>query len=241
MARVPKQITGNAGAFDAIKKGGKEFKEVGAGKITHFNNGKKAPLKEEVTAANKGNPFSQYKDGDEIPWPDGKPKTDTWGPVPVNNVRSVKKVPGGVRMEMDPPPQLRSRFNLSDSETVSVKYDNDGYPDFSTAQVHPSGRALNAVPEGGTVKIDYGDNRTDDFTAANEKLAETNPELAKEAGALTNSGRPRKNELDADGDDGKPLYTWHHAEDGESMVLVDYWVHALFKHSGGRSVHNAND
>jgi hypothetical protein len=28
-------------------------------------------------------------------------------------------------------------------------------------------------------------------------------------------------------------YTWHHAEDGETMLLVPYPIHSIFPHTGG--------
>ncbi|WP_082831152.1 HNH endonuclease [Pseudovibrio sp. W64] len=30
-------------------------------------------------------------------------------------------------------------------------------------------------------------------------------------------------------------YTWHHHENGSSMLLVDHNVHDLFNHAGGHS------
>ncbi|WP_311773299.1 HNH endonuclease signature motif containing protein [Listeria booriae] len=33
-------------------------------------------------------------------------------------------------------------------------------------------------------------------------------------------------------------YTWHHMEDGKSMMLVDKKVHAEFSHKGGVSLKN---
>ncbi|KZL15453.1 hypothetical protein PsAD2_03709 [Pseudovibrio axinellae] len=138
-------------------------------------------------------------------------------------------------MEMVPEGPLRKRFGLKGGENVSIKYDDNGYPDFRSVRREPSGDALKAVetPEGGDVAIDYGKDRAEDNTKANKELVDQDLKTARKAGAAKKNDAARKRELVKKHSDGRPVYTWHHHEDGKSMILVDFWVHKLFGHSGG--------
>ncbi|SFK84040.1 A nuclease of the HNH/ENDO VII superfamily with conserved WHH [Pseudovibrio ascidiaceicola] len=228
----------------ALRRGGKKASEQPA--VTNHMMEGKAPdvLNTSSSGAAKKatstSPFKKYKNGEEIPWPAGKPKGEIWDPVKTTGVRKVTRVPGGMRMEMTPPPELKKRFGLKEGENVSIKYDDNGYPDFKSVRKEPGGETLDAVkaPESGDVKIDYGKDRAEDFTRANKELVDEDTELAEKAGAIKKDGKARRRKLDKkDPDDKKPVYTWHHHEDGTSMLLVDYWVHKLFGHSGGRAEH----
>jgi hypothetical protein len=184
-----------------------------------------------------------YEVGEEIPWPIDKPKTQSWNPVPVDSDKVVRvtRVDGGIRMEMKPSEGLRNRYNLTGDQTISVKYDFDGYPDFSSVKLEPSGTNFTAIATNSKVSIEYTPSsvpnaHTKDYIKGNEALAAINPDLAKDVGAIKPNGDIRQAAPTARGADNEKLYTWHHLEDGNSMVLVDYHIHNIFKHSGGRSI-----
>ncbi|KZK78003.1 hypothetical protein PsW64_03641 [Pseudovibrio sp. W64] len=78
--------------------------------------------------------------------------------------------------------------------------------------------------------------RNKDYEKANEKLINEKPGLAQEADVVQADGKTaRKDRPLQRGPDGKPKYTWHHHQDGTSMLLVDHNVHDLFPHAGGHS------
>ncbi|WP_228469527.1 HNH endonuclease [Paenibacillus sp. JNUCC31] len=104
-------------------------------------------------------------------------------------------------------------WTYTNKKGVSVSYPN-GYPDFSK-YYHPDVKP---------VKIEYAQpkNYPKDYEAANKEAG-----LSK----TSNPSVPEKN---------KPPegYTWHHMEDGKTMVLVEKDVHDEFKHMGGQSIVN---
>ncbi|MFC9711519.1 HNH endonuclease [Paenibacillus sp. NPDC056933] len=104
-------------------------------------------------------------------------------------------------------------WTYTNKSGISISYPN-GFPDFSK-YYHP-----NVKP----VKIEYAQpkNYPKDYEAAN-----------KEAG-LSKSSNPSVPEKN------KPPegYTWHHYEDGKTMVLVEKDIHDEFKHMGGQSIVN---
>ncbi|MEI2395753.1 HNH endonuclease [Paenibacillus phytohabitans] len=104
-------------------------------------------------------------------------------------------------------------WTYTNKSGVSVSYPN-GFPDFSK-YFHP-----NVKP----VKIEYAQpkNYPKDYEAANTEAG-----LSR----TTNPSVPEKN---------KPPegYTWHHMEDGNTMVLVEKDIHDEFKHMGGQSIVN---
>ena len=111
---------------------------------------------------------------------------------------------------------------ISDDKSVSIDY-KEGYPDFATSDppsIYPKGD--------GKVEIEMkGDNS--DFGAAKKAMQEK-------------LGDPKWPGTNLD----KPLgYTWHHSEDGASMILVDSDVHAKAKsgiaHIGGESIVSGKD
>ncbi|KZL10635.1 HNH endonuclease [Pseudovibrio sp. Ad26] len=86
-------------------------------------------------------------------------------------------------------------------------------------------------------KIDsFNGKRKDDYQKANKNLMDEQRKTADDLGVVNKKGDNAKkinpNKLDENGD---PIYTWHHHEDGKSMLLMDYWVHKLFPHAGGHS------
>lgn len=90
----------------------------------------------------------------------------------------------------------------------SVKYRN-GYPDFSP-YAHPTVKAVE-------IKVSKPTNRKVDFREANKKA-----ELDKNSNPpVPASDKPPKG------------YTWHHHEDGKTIILVDKKIHDQFKHTGG--------
>ena len=95
----------------------------------------------------------------------------------------------------------------------SVSYPN-GYPDFSV-YVHPIIKPV-------IIKVASPKNPQADFKAANE------------AAGLNKSSIPPVPKLNQP----PKGYTWHHHEDGKTMILVRKDIHRDFRHIGGQSVVN---
>ncbi|MBX9994767.1 MULTISPECIES: HNH endonuclease [Priestia] len=103
-------------------------------------------------------------------------------------------------------------ITFTNSFGQSVTYDRKGYPDFSP-YAHPKVEPVK-------ITVAYPENRKQDFKNANIK-----------AGLNKETIRPvRKIDQSPEG------YTWHHHEDGTTMILVEEEIHAQFSHSGGVSV-----
>lgn len=95
----------------------------------------------------------------------------------------------------------------------SVSYP-DGFPDF-TPYAHPTVQPV-------VIQIASPTNRATDYRAANEKAG------------LHKDSDPPVPSLDK-----PPLgYTWHHHQDGKTMMLVEKDIHREFTHSGGVSAVN---
>jgi hypothetical protein len=198
-------------------------------------------------------PFA-YAIGKPVPWPDAKPKGPDWNPVPVDKdkVTQVTRVAEGLRLKMKPNDNLKRRLGLNDDDRISLVYDEKGNPDYNSLR-KADGTPIDATPEGGKVVIKYAPldqnldldsaktkARIEDYEHANEELFKHNPELARKVGAVDAEdnivkGRPLLNDAD-----GEQKWVWHHSPDGKGMELVDYKVHQLFKHSGGRSYFDNN-
>ncbi|MCI1696860.1 HNH endonuclease [Aneurinibacillus aneurinilyticus] len=98
----------------------------------------------------------------------------------------------------------------------SVSYPN-GYPDFS-AYYHPTVKPV-------TIEVTVPKNPQEDFKKAN-----------LEAKLNKNSDPPvPASNKPPDG------YTWHHHEDGKTMILVDEDIHREFRHIGGQSTVNGKN
>ncbi|QUW23032.1 HNH endonuclease [Sporosarcina sp. Marseille-Q4063] len=95
----------------------------------------------------------------------------------------------------------------------SVSYPN-GYPDFS-AYVHPIIKPV-------IIKVARPKNPQADFKAANE------------AAGLNKNSIPPVPKLNQP----PKGYTWHHHEDGKTMMLVRKDIHRDFRHIGGQSIVN---
>ncbi|MBC1906300.1 hypothetical protein HCA64_07415 [Listeria booriae] len=104
-------------------------------------------------------------------------------------------------------------WSYTNKRGQTVKYPN-GYPDF-TEYSHPTVKPV-------TIKYANPTNRPADYKAANIQ-----------AGLDRNSIPPVTSLNKAPSG-----YTWHHMEDGKSMMLVDMKVHAEFAHKGGISLKN---
>ena len=99
---------------------------------------------------------------------------------------------------------------------ISVSYPN-GYPDF-TPYMHPNVEPVK-------IEVHSPKNNPKDFEDANKaaKLTEdTDP-------PIFDKRRPPQG------------YTWHHHQDGETMLLVDKDIHNEFKHIGGQSKVNGKN
>lgn len=245
MARVPKQITGNAGAFDAIKKGGKEFKEVGAGKITHFNNGKKAPLKEDVTAGRKGAPgfpnaravspeeaaklTGRHNSGK------GAPNFENWtndgGWLKYDDAtgtviygKNMETSTHGTRDVEVPYNGRDPDFSNYTVESVEIPAMNGvrSSKDLSVGQVHDFRQSWNAL------EAQKARQYEDAGIPKDQALQKAQEDIEQQYGVKRG---PKSGEYPETGVRGR--YTWHHTDKG--MVLVDKNVHGLFDHYGAAS------
>ena len=97
----------------------------------------------------------------------------------------------------------------------TVRYP-DGYPDF-TEYAHPTVKPVE-------IEIAIPTNRPLDNKNANKK-----------AGLNKDSDPPVASLNEA-----PEGYTWHHHQDGKTMILVDKKVHRGFTHAGGISIVNGN-
>lgn len=96
-------------------------------------------------------------------------------------------------------------FDYIEPGGTKVRYNPEGYPDYSPYLDHPSG-----VKQ---VDIDKFDSRRwPDYEKAN--LEAKKSEWGK-----------------APPED----YAWHHHQNGKTMQLVPEWIHILFRHAGGVS------
>ncbi len=97
----------------------------------------------------------------------------------------------------------------------TVRYPN-GYPDF-TEYAHPTVKPVE-------IEIASPTNRPLDNKNANKK-AGLNKDSAPPVASLNEAPEG---------------YTWHHHQDGKTMILVDKKVHREFTHAGGVSIVNGN-
>src|SRR5690625_1581462 len=105
----------------------------------------------------------------------------------------------------------KGTWTYTNKKGQSVSYPN-GFPDFSK-YVHPKVKPV-------TIKVNKPKNHQKDYRRAN-----------KEAGLGKNTDPPITSST-------KPPegYTWHHHQDGKTMVLVEREVHTEFTHQGGASM-----
>ena len=98
---------------------------------------------------------------------------------------------------------------------VSVRYDKNGFPDFKNQSL---GKDF-------TYKADdlVGTNTSTDFTKATNWLKEKfpNKDIIKDNNRIVVDGK---------------TYTWHHHQDGKSLMPVLSDVHGAFRHSGGNAI-----
>jgi hypothetical protein len=99
-------------------------------------------------------------------------------------------------------------WTYTNKRGISVSYIN-GYPDF-TPFYHPTVGPVK-------IKVSKPTDRPKDNKAANK------------AAKLNKDSDPPVLDMDQP----PSGYTWHHLEDGETMVLVERKVHSEFTHSGG--------
>ncbi|WP_262490640.1 eCIS core domain-containing protein [Neolewinella marina] len=127
-----------------------------------------------------------------------KPKHGDWNSAP-NWDKWVKEKGGSVIQHGD------GSVTYVNRDGTWVKYNNQGYPDFSNHLTHPEVKS---------VDIDgFSKSRTPDYRKANEK-----------AGKLLEWG-----------DKPPEGYYWHHHENGRTMQLVPAGIHDKFFHAGGVS------
>ncbi|MDF2082025.1 HNH endonuclease [Bacillus pseudomycoides] len=107
-------------------------------------------------------------------------------------------------------------WTYTNKSGVSVNYPN-GYPDF-TPYMHPNVKPVQ-------IEVHSPKNNPKDFENANiaAKLTkDTDP-------PIIDNQRPPEG------------YTWHHHEDGKTMMLVDEDIHREFRHIGGQSKVNGKN
>ncbi|CAM1344046.1 hypothetical protein TAMYLO_430003 [Tenacibaculum amylolyticum] len=102
-----------------------------------------------------------------------------------------------------------------DGQQVSVRYDKNGFPDFKNY----------SLDQGFTYKADnlIGNGTTTDFTNATNWLRNKFPDK---------NIRSRGTAVEIDG----IIYTWHHHQDGKSLMPVLKNIHRSFSHSGGSAI-----
>ncbi|MEK3987481.1 HNH endonuclease [Paenibacillus sp. FSL K6-3166] len=107
-------------------------------------------------------------------------------------------------------------WTYTNKEGISVSYPN-GYPDFS-AYYHPT---VKPVP----IEVTVPKNPQEDFKKANLEAG-----LNKDSDPpVPASNKPPEG------------YSWHHHEDGKTMILVDEDIHREFRHIGGQSTVNGKN
>ncbi|WP_309244860.1 HNH endonuclease [Bacillus sp. WMMC1349] len=107
-------------------------------------------------------------------------------------------------------------WTYTNKKGESVSYPN-GYPDFSK-YFHPTVKPVE-------IEVAKPKNPQDDFKAANKKAG-----LSKDSiPPVPKSNQPPKG------------YTWHHHEDGKTMILVRKDIHLDFRHIGGQSTINGKN
>jgi hypothetical protein len=107
-------------------------------------------------------------------------------------------------------------WTYTNKSGISVSYPN-GYPDF-TLYIHPNVKQVK-------IEVHSPKNNPKDFENANK------------AAKLTKDTDPPIIDIR------KPPegYTWHHHEDGKTMILVDEDIHREFRHIGGQSKINGKN
>ncbi|MEM9339888.1 MAG: HNH endonuclease, partial [Bacteroidota bacterium] len=134
----------------------------------------------------------------------------------VGDLYKNQKAPAGFKGKVD----FEATKNI-DGVDVTIKYDKEGFPDFRDHSLG-EGFSVNSNTLNGTV---------DDFKAANTTL--TNKIGADNIRVLNESGSPVL--IKVDGKFEGP-FTWHHHQDGKTLMPVKQSVHSSFSHSGGRAV-----
>ncbi|QLG39187.1 HNH endonuclease [Paenibacillus sp. FSL W7-1088] len=107
-------------------------------------------------------------------------------------------------------------WTYTNKKGQSVSYP-DGYPDFSE-YYHPTVKPV-------TIEVTVPKNPQEDFKKANIE-AKLNKDSDPPVPA---SNKPPEG------------YTWHHHEDGKTMILVDEDIHREFRHIGGQSTVNGKN
>ncbi|MBC1793652.1 hypothetical protein HCA52_09515 [Listeria booriae] len=131
---------------------------------------------------------------------------------PMNSPVPDKWIKKGGSISID----SKGTWSYTNKTGQTVRYP-DGYPDFEEYS-HPSIKPVK-------ITVMSPKNPQADFKAAN-KLAglskDSNPPLPSLSRAPEG-------------------YTWHHHEDGTTMILVDFDIHQQFKHIGGQSTINGKN
>ncbi|MGG0417404.1 HNH endonuclease [Priestia aryabhattai] len=107
-------------------------------------------------------------------------------------------------------------WTYTNKSGTSVSYPN-GYPDF-TPFMHPNVKPVK-------IEVHSPKNNPKDFENANK------------AARLTKDTDPPIIDIRRPPDS----YTWHHHEDGKTMMLVDEDIHREFRHIGGQSKVNGKN
>ncbi|WP_181676267.1 T7SS effector LXG polymorphic toxin [Listeria rustica] len=131
---------------------------------------------------------------------------------PMNSPVPEKWIKKGGSIAID----SKGTWSYTNKNGQTVRYP-DGYPDF-TDYSHPSIKPVQ-------IKVMSPKNPQADFKAANE-LAGLNKDSNPPVPTLSRAPEG---------------YTWHHHEDGTTMILVDFDVHQQFKHIGGQSTINGKN
>ena len=126
-----------------------------------------------------------------------KPKTRAWDKAP--NWRKWVDEKGGMIFK-----HSDDSFTYVTKDGTWVRYNKDGYPDFSNHLTHPEVKSVDLL-EG------FNQKRTLDYEKANKLVGK-----AEDWGVEAPEG-----------------YRWHHHEKGRTLQLVPRAIHELFDHLGG--------
>ncbi|MGG0656873.1 HNH endonuclease [Rummeliibacillus pycnus] len=131
---------------------------------------------------------------------------------PMNSPIPKKWLDKGGKISID----SEGTWTYTNKSGVSVRYP-DGYPDF-TPFMHPNVKPVK-------IEVNSPKNNPKDFENANIEA-----KLSKDTDPpIFDMRRP-------------PIgYTWHHFQDGETMLLVEKDIHDEFKHIGGQSKVNGKN
>ncbi|WP_257150798.1 HNH endonuclease [Bacillus pseudomycoides] len=207
-------VTATLKGVEAAEDGTLIRKQVGPGKVTEWVNARHAESSKKINDEIQGIEASLAKGASKAKNLKLEDFTkEVLKTKPMNSPRPERwLLKKGGQISIDD----KGVWTYTNKNGQSVRYPN-GYPDF-TPYAHPD------IPPV-TIKVHSPKNNQKDFEAAN-----------LEAGLSKGSNPPVPNKSQP-----PEGYTWHHHEDGKTMILVEEDIHDEFKHIGGQSTVNGKN